>query len=390
MDIDLLNPDPKEEMSDDCTVKYTAECDAEIKDTSDMLCTCKLPQSAGACPAPDPTTTAPATTEAPAPPAGPPGTPSRVKVRGRQILVNGAPIHLKGVAWNPIGKGGRHPGGLDFMGNVERDADLMASAGINAVRTYEPIMEKRVLDALWARGIWVVNSVYNYGGEPASNVVGRVNAVKDHPAVLMWTIGNEWNYNGLYVGMGFWESVARLEEAASLIKRNDAAHPLGCIYGELAGLQDAAARLTDVDVWGINAYRGISFGDMFDVYAGLSAKPLFLGEYGADAWNAKVSREDQESQAKATKALTEEIVQHSSITGGVCMGGFVFELADEWWKDGDGDVFKHDTGGDAPGGGPYPDATFNEEWWGLVDIDRNPRAAFRALADVGIPGIATA
>ena len=34
---------------------------------------------------------------------------------------------------------------------------------------------------------------------------------------------------------------------------------------------------------------------------------------------------------------------------------------DEWHKDNDGSKDRHDTGGTAPGGGPYPDMTFNED-----------------------------
>merc|ERR1711879_381542 len=83
--------------------------------------------------------------------------------------------------------------------------------------------------------------------------------------------------------------------------------------------------------------------------------------------------------------LTEEIVQNSVLTGGVCLGGLIFELADEWWKDGEGDHTQQDVGGVAPGAGPYPDSVFNEEWWGLVKIDRTPRKAFNAFRDVAMP-----
>jgi len=363
-----------EEVADNCDVKFVGSCSAPIEHTSDMLCRCHKPDAQN-CEAASET------------PELPPVAGGSIRVRGRQLLVGGKPVHLKGVAWNPVGKGHHH---ADFSAFAERDARLLAQAGVNAVRTYSAITDRAVLDTLWAHGIWVVNGVYQYGGDSPSVVIDKVNAVKDHPSILMWSIGNEWNYNGLYTGMGLWDAAARLQEVASVIKQHDNAHPVACIFGELHNLKAVDARMPGVDVWGVNAYRGISFGGLFDGYAGLVSKPLFLGEYGADAFNAKIGREDQQAQAKATAALTREIVSHSSLTGGVCIGGFVFELADEWWKDGEGSSRVHDIGGTAPGSGPYPDMTFNEEWWGLADIDRAQRAALRALSEIGTPAIATA
>jgi len=391
-----------EEEDENCAVKYVAECDVVIAGTSDMLCTCHLPRATGSClpetsalptsttPAPPTSTTpAPPTTTTPAPPTSttPVSPRSRIEVRGRQLLVDGKPLHLKGVAWNPIPKGGRHPANLDFAGNVERDAEMMQQAGINAVRTYEPITERAVLDALWARGIWVVNSVYSWGKAPPDSVIKIVDAVKDHPAILMWTIGNEWNYNGLYVGMNRAQCLARIGEIARLVRQADSAHPIASIYGGLGQLDDAIARLPEIDVWAINSYRGLSFGNLFNTYASLSGKPMFFGEYGADAWNANIGREDEQSQADATTALTQEIMAASAVReAGVCLGGFVFEFCDEWWKDGGGSPSVHDTGGIAPGGGPHPDKTFNEEWWGLVNLDRSPRLAFQAYKAISLPG----
>lgn len=306
-----------------------------------------------------------------------------VAIDGRGVLVDGEPFHIRGVCWNPVPKGATHPDGIDFSGMVAGDAALMKAAGINVVRTYEAITDPDVLDALGEQGIMVLNSIYVWGGDEASVVSARVAPVADHPAVLAWVVGNEWNYNGLYVDLSHEESLARLNEAAALLKQNAGSRPVATVYGEIPSAETIAA-MPGIDIWGINSYRGISFGDLFSVWAERSDKPMFIAEYGADAYNANEDRYDPESQAEAVGALTQEIADHgiAFVETGVTLGGSIFEFADEWWKDSEGSPDAQDVGGIAPGGGPYPDMTFNEEWWGLVDVDRVPRPAYEALKAV--------
>lgn len=306
-----------------------------------------------------------------------------IRVQGRQVIVDGQPFRVRGVCWNPVPKGKTHPAGLDFAGLGAVDIPLMSAAHVNVVRTYEPILDAKVLDALWAAKIRVLNSVYPYGGDAASVVTARVDAVKAHPAILMWLIGNEWNYNGLYVDLTPAAAQARLNEVARLIRAADTSHPIATVYGELP-TKAVVDAMPDIDVWGINAYRGLSFGDLFSKWRTTSGKPMFLAEFGADSYNATRGAYDPDSQAQATEALIREIFAQASDTvpDGVALGGSIFEWADEWWKDASGSPSAHEVGGVAPGGGPFPDQTFNEEWWGIVDIDRVPRPAYERLSTV--------
>ena len=306
-----------------------------------------------------------------------------IRVDGRQLVVDCEPYQVRGVNWNPVPKGATHPQGLDYDGLAPIDVPLMEAAGINTVRTYEALADTSVLDRLNASGIRVLSTVYGYGGDAASVVTARVNAVKNHPAILGWVLGNEWNYNGLYTSLSHADALARINEAAALVKAADTTHPIITVYGELPTTQTLGA-MPDIDVWGINAYRGISFGDLFTTWQSRSDKPMFLSEYGADAYNANLPGYDPMSQAQATRALTQELLQHSSaLANGVALGGTLFEWADEWWKAGNPNT--QEAGGAAPGGGPYPDQTFNEEYWGIVDIDRTPRPAYDELKSLYNP-----
>jgi hypothetical protein len=214
---------------------------------------------------------------------------SGIVIQGRAIYVDGKLFHIKGVNWNPVPKGGRHPDNLDYAGFADQDIALMKAAGINVVRTYERLDNREVLDKLHAAGIYVLSTVLGWWQDDVSVVTERVNDVKDHPAILAWVLGNEWNYNQLYSsGQMSTEQVRdRLEQAAGLIKAADAAHPVVTVYGEIGDIGPMIEAMPSIDIWGINAYRGKDHSALIAAWPDLSDKPMFLSEYGGDAWDSR-------------------------------------------------------------------------------------------------------
>jgi hypothetical protein len=292
------------------------------------------------------------------------------------LFVDGQPFTIRGVCYNPVPRGATHPAGVDFPGLTPLDIPLLAAARVNVIRTYVPLTDVAVLDALYAAGIRVIDGIFVAGDSTTDSVLASASALEDHPAILMWSLGNEWNYNGLYSGLSVADARARINEVAAALRGADPTHPIATVYGELPPA-DTIAAMPDIDVWGLNVYRGRGFGTLFADWGALSGKPLFVSEYGADAYDSTTGTYDPDSQALAVADLTRELRS----AGGLVLGGTVFEWADVWWKVGGGSPSVQEVGGSAPGGGPYPDGTFNEEWWGLVDIDRSPRPAYASFTE---------
>jgi hypothetical protein len=250
-----------------------------------------------------------------------------VLINGYNLTVGGGPIFLRGVCWSPFAVGTSPNLGhsRQYATHVTQDAPLMRAAGLNAVRTYGPIMDTSVLDALWSHGIYVIMTVYydsGYGAT-AAGAVATVCALKSHPAILMWNVLNEPNY--LYSGSDY---TADGNAAAAAIKAADPSRPVAIAWGELPTTTVLSA-FSNVDVWGLNVYRGGSgFGTLFSDYAARSQKPMFLTEYGADSYSAALGREDQETHATEVGALTRAVAASAATTGGVSVGGMLFEWAE--------------------------------------------------------------
>jgi hypothetical protein len=195
---------------------------------------------------------------------------------------------------------------------------------------------------------------------------------------LMWQLGNELNYNKLYGAATLSEAVTIVSQAIDQVHAADPDHPVSVSWGN-APSKVELSHLAAADIWSLNLYPHLAMAPRLTSWLGSSSKPMLVGEYGADAYNEKLGREDQESQATATLDLTEQIHAHASAADptAAALGGCVFNLTDEWWK-GAGSDSAHDTGG-FDNSGVYPDGVANEEWWGLLTVEREPRQAYGRL-----------
>ena len=280
---------------------------------------------------------------------------------------------------------------MNYFDTFISDTEFFEELGLNIIRTYDPILDVAVLDELHRRNFFLMQPIFLFAGAgivpETSDLTNIITSTRDHPAVLKWYVGNEWNYNNLYAGNALtFDGVLELvNRAARMAGQLDSSRPIASIYGELPP-SDVIQGMPSIDVWGTNIHRSDSFDDVFQTLESRTEKPLFVGEYGADAYNALIDAPDSESQALATKSLTELIVVESTVNGGVLSGGIIFEFCDKWWKSPGSDL-EQDIGGIAPGGGPFPDLTFPEEWCGLTDINRNKREAFTAFKDIPVPGV---
>lgn len=298
-----------------------------------------------------------------------------VSLSGRKIVLNNTPYVIKGICYHPVPKGSNK---RDFS-NLKQDLALMKEAGINTIRVYEPIEEIEVLDEINKAGIKVIIGFgYNQGGKNdilSGTFLNYVNKFKNHKAILMWELGNEYNYHPEWFQGDIKNWYLAMNNAAKIIQENDENHPTTTAHGDLP---DALAleMSPNIDVWGMNVYRWDNPTSIFKQWQTISTKPMYLSEAGGDSYMVieKAGYKkgvNEKAQADATKNVLKSVFNNQEI----CSGITLFSFTDGWWKAGNNN--KQDIDGWAPNssGVPY-DGSPNEEFWGIVDINRNKKQAF--------------
>lgn len=358
---------------------------------------------------------------------------------GARLQVDGRDFLVQGMNWDyfPIGTNYAY----NFWGQpdefiktaLDREMALLKSMGVNAIRQYNGVPPKWVRYIYETYGIFTVLNHplgrygYTLNGTYAQNtdyanpgvrkaIIAEVSALVEQfrgtPGILMWLLGNENNYGltwksaeteNLPVGE---RDAAKARYLYSLfgetiraIKAIDPEHPVAMANGDLQYIDLIAQETKGLDVFGANVYRGIGFGDLFQVVKDKLGVPVMFTEFGADAWNAREMREDQQSQARYLLGQWEEIYQQTAGKGrvGNAIGGMTFQWSDGWWKVKQEERLDvHDTdagwGNDAYRDDFTPgDNNMNEEWWGIMakgpsdfrgHFQLFPRAAYYALQRV--------
>jgi len=318
---------------------------------------------------------------------------------------------IKMVNWSPCDVG--DTSGNRFMDHYATDIPLMRAMNANTVRTFDvwddgtgDYLSTAVLDNLYDNGIMVnLTAVWDDRINSETYIKNVVRRYRDHPAVLLWSLGNEWNlwssqgmlYHDAFADPGALDQAkAATEQAAQWIK--EAYTEVGLIpvpvvsslvyywdedpnmgWEPFSYYADIVTSCPSVDAYGINMYQEpAKYVLLFQQWAAAGFdQPLFLGEYGADAWNSLSMEEDQEYQAffdaLIWRTTTDDLSARDSSNAVLGLGVFAFN--DEWWKMGNA------SGHETTGGTDYDlvDGYRSEEWMGVTDVARVPRASWEAL-----------
>ena len=303
---------------------------------------------------------------------------NKVEIENNKLNVNGIEYFIKGICYDPvpIGKTKRS------FNSIDKDLLLMQEAGINTIRVYSPIDDITILNKIDEAGIKVITSFgYNQNGYYDilnGTYIDYINKYKDHNAMLLWELGNEYNYHPEWFNMNIDNWYLAMNNAAKKIKQIDKNHPVSTAHGEIPN-KKAREMGSNIDIWGINVYRWDDPTPLIEEWEKVSDLPLYLSETGSDSYMTKDYNEfkkgiNEDAQAAANHNIIKNVFKMKDRLTGL----IIFQFVDGLWKAGNPEV--QDIGGWAPNstGVPY-DGSPNEEFWGVVDINRNKKKTFEVI-----------
>ncbi|MGA8535551.1 MAG: hypothetical protein WB615_15695 [Candidatus Tumulicola sp.] len=297
----------------------------------------------------------------------------------------------------------------------KRDLTTLRALNVNAIKVYnanpnaEPIGD--FLSAAYNNGkhpIYVILSIF-FPGAAALNPgavadlkgqylkLAQINGV--YPAVIGMSIGSEVNAEDLISNPAWWKGMSEIARGAregfKAAGQPEKILTTTMVDDGMNTVRAGEANNFPIDAWGINAYKGPKFGDLWSTYQAASSKPFIVSEWGTPAayhpnLNPSVAKEFPKAKigelTDYVGGLGQQMYEHSTLNGGIGSGGFYFEFNDEWWKANDKCI-------QLPGPSRKPDPKFaggfdDEAWFGLNIISAGtpnvltPRATYSTLQNV--------
>ena len=171
----------------------------------------------------------------------------------------------------------------------------LAAAGANSVRTWggdvgSLLDEAHALGLTVTVGIWLGHERHGFDYADERQVSAQLERARemvlryrDHPALLLWGIGNEMEGFGDGDDPRIWAAV---NQVAAMVKELDPHHPTMVVTAFVHGgrIDAVHRRCPSVDIHGINAYGGAPRVPEL-LRAGGATKPFVLTEFGpAGPW----------------------------------------------------------------------------------------------------------
>lgn len=243
---------------------------------------------------------------------------------GRFVLYrNGKPYYIKGAA------------GYDYY-------DRVAAYGGNSVRVWHTDDAQRILDEAHRNGLTVTLGLWMAREREGFNYYDKdlvqqqledlkqvVLKYKDHPALLMWGVGNELYAEGSNVKV--WDAV---NEVAEMIHEVDPDHPTTTTVMNVPVkvINLIVDRCPALDILSINSFAGLH--SLQDELAETDWKgPYIISEFGGRGyweayltwWMAPIEQTSSEKAEFARKFYKEIIEQDTT----QCLGSYVFLWGDK-------------------------------------------------------------
>ena len=248
-----------------------------------------------------------------------------------QLLVDNQPYFIKGVVGHTYLEKVKEYGGNSVrIGSRKEELDLAQKLGLTALVNLPASSERYGFD-------------YNDKAavqKQLEKAVEIVRKTKDHPAVMMWAIGNEidWIPGNKPYNPKLWDAI---NETAKSIKAIDPNHPVMTVIGtsSMKKIAEIVRQCPDLDLLGINTYGDIyTLPDTLKKYGW--TKPFVIAEWGPDGyWEvSKTSWGAPYEQTGREKLDCYEQKYRKAIESGNCLGSYVFywyhkqEITHTWFS----------------------------------------------------------